>query len=52
MDDVTIQVSPDELVGTVDDEKGYPREESNLTLDLRRVVCFQHTPRICTRGSR
>ena len=23
----------------------YPREESNLTLDLRRVACRRHTPR-------
>ncbi len=27
----------------------YPREESNLTFDLRTVACLRHTPRMIVR---
>src|SRR5690348_905096 len=31
---------------TIPTSSQYPREESNLNLDLRTVVCLHHTPRM------
>ena len=32
---------------TIPTSSQHPREESNLTLDLRTVACHRHTPRTC-----
>ena len=43
---MTLSDDQSELVGIGSDGERYPREESNLIYDLRRVACFRHTPRI------